>query len=218
MTTHPGKLPLRPDPTIELDLWAGGFIRIAGIDEAGRGALAGPVACGVVVLPPREQIWDQLSGVRDSKQMLPAERNIWAERIRELAQAWGVGFASAQEIDTLGIVPAVHLAAQRALALLSLAPDYLLLDYFVLQECQLPQTALVKGDCLSLSIASASVLAKTARDAFMAGFDRSYPGYGFALHKGYGTNAHRQAIFKRGYTPLHRTTFHLKESIPVEGD
>jgi ribonuclease HII len=210
MTTLPSSLPHKPNLTVELDLWSGGFKRIAGIDEAGRGALAGPVACGAVILPPDENILEILSGVRDSKQMLPAGRIYWAEKIRSFSQAWGIGFASAQEIDSFGIVPSVHLAAHRALSLLTTAPDYLLLDYFVLEASPLPQTALVKGDCLSLSIACASVLAKTARDAWICGCDRRFPGYGFALHKGYGTAAHRAAIARWGISPLHRTSFRLK--------
>ncbi len=209
MITMSGSLPPRPDLTTELHLWAGGFTRIAGIDEAGRGALAGPVSCGAVVLPPDQLVRERLSGVRDSKQMRPAERLFWEEKIRLHALAWGVGFASAGEIDSLGIVPAVHLAAQRALTLLPIPPDYLLLDFFVLDESPLQQTALVKGDRLSLSIASASVLAKCARDACMSGLDREYPGYGFARNKGYGTEAHRAAVAACGASPVHRKSFRL---------
>src|SRR5512136_2130101 len=125
----------------ELRLWNGGWRRVAGIDEAGRGALAGPVCAAAVILPPDPGIARTLDGVRDSKLMTPPEREAWAPRIREAAAGWGVGFASAEEIDRLGIVPATKLAATRALEALS--PDALLTDFLVFPEIDLPQTALV---------------------------------------------------------------------------
>lgn len=196
-----------PDLEFEQPLWEAGFLRVGGIDEAGRGPLAGPVTAAVVILPADPLIANRLSGVRDSKQMTPLQRAAWAVEIRHQAAAWGEGFASAQEIDTFGIVPATRLAAWRALQSLAQPPQYLLLDYLLLPACDLPQTALVKGDCRSLSIASASVLAKTARDELMIELDQQYPGYGLARHKGYGTSAHLAALQRLGPSPIHRLTF-----------
>lgn len=128
------------------------------------------------------------------------------------ALCYAVGFASHQEIDVYGIVPATRLAMQRALSQLSVAPQHLLLDFLDLPDLPIPQTCLVKGDCRSLSIAAASVLAKTARDELMRQIDKQYPGYGFAIHKGYGTLAHCQALQALGPSPVHRATFHLKNA------
>jgi len=189
----------------ELRLWDGGWTRVAGIDEAGRGALAGPVCAAAVILPPDPTLARALDGVRDSKLMTPPAREAWAPRIREAALAWGVGFASAGEIDALGIVAATKLAAARALETLS--PDALLTDFLVFPELDLPQTALVKGDRLSLSVSAASVLAKTARDALLVELDGQYPGYGLARHKGYGTQVHRLALGRLGPSPIHRKSF-----------
>ncbi len=203
-------LPEAPDLCFEQPLWGAGIEWVAGIDEAGRGALAGPVAAASVVLPPDPEMIRTLHGVRDSKQMTPVQRDYWAVRIREAAVSWGVGFASAEEIDILGIVSATRLAVQRAIDTLPVSPQHLLLDYLLLPESPLPQTALIKGDCRSLSIAAASVLAKTARDALMRGLDIDYPGYGFAIHKGYGTAAHRAALAQWGACAIHRKTFRFR--------
>jgi ribonuclease HII len=201
-----------PDLNFEKKLWHSRISCVAGLDEAGRGALAGPVAVGAVVLPPRPRLARTLSGVRDSKQMTPLQRALWAGRIRSAALAWQVGFASAQEIDNLGIVPATRLAALRALADLGLRPEYLLTDFRLdLPELDTPQTALVKGDQRCLSIAAASVLAKTARDALLCALESEYPGYELERHKGYGTAVHRAAIGRLGYSPVHRRTFALKD-------
>lgn len=201
------QLPVAPDFRFETALWDSGLQAIAGIDEAGRGALAGPVSAAVVIFPADRRLELSLAGVRDSKQMTPAARQQWAERLPEVALAWAVDFASAQEIDERGIVHATHLAVLRALARLSVLPEHLLLDYLTLRDCSLPQTALVKGDARSLSIAAASIFAKTSRDALMRAEDVEYPGYGFAMNKGYGTLAHRQAILRMGYTTIHRRSF-----------
>jgi len=203
----PAEIPPAPDFKWERALWAQGFRYIAGIDEAGRGALAGPVCAAAVILPPTERNRLPLSGVRDSKQMTFSQREAAAARIRAVALAWGVGFASPVEIDALGIVPATRLAAQRALAALTPAPEALLLDYLLLPDVNLPQTSLIKGDSRSLSIAAASVLAKTTRDARMVELDGQHPGYGFTHHKGYGTAAHREALARLGPSPVHRLTF-----------
>ena len=201
--------PLFPTLEFEQALWKGGFRHIAGIDEAGRGALAGPVSAAAVILPNTPHLARTLRGVRDSKQMTPLARESWAPRIKEIALAWGVGFASAEEIDMLGIVPATKLAATRAIVSLYLKPDYLITDYLIFPEIPLPQTALVKGDRRSLSVAAASVLAKTARDARMRELDLEYPGYGFARHKGYGTPQHRAAIGRSGLCAIHRQSFNI---------
>jgi ribonuclease HII len=203
-------IPVSPDLRFELPLWSAGLKLVAGLDEAGRGALAGPVAAAAVILPANPEILPLLQGVRDSKQMTPAQRQVWTERLHVQALCYGVGFASHQEIDVCGIVPATRLAMQRAISQLALAPDHLLLDFLDLPGSQLPQTSLVKGDRRSLSIAAASVLAKTARDELMRQLDVQYPGYGFAVHKGYGTLAHRRALQALGPSPVHRATFHLK--------
>jgi ribonuclease HII len=202
-------LPEEPDLSLEISLWSAGIPHIAGIDEAGRGCLAGPVVAAALALPPRPGVVATLAGVRDSKQMTPLQRETSAVRIRQVALAWGIGFASSQEIDALGILPATRRAAERAIAALAIQPDHLLLDCLFLPELSLPQTSLVKGDCRALSIAAASVLAKTARDAWMRACDAQYPGYGFAIHKGYGTAAHRAAIDSLGPCALHRRSFRL---------
>ena len=200
-----------PDLSHEKHLWTH-FKRIAGLDEAGRGALAGPVAVGAVILPEDEPLLLQaLAGVRDSKQMTPLGRERLAPRIREVALAWGVAFASAEEIDSLGIVRATRTAAIRALRGLSVLPQYLLTDFRLeLPQLELAQASLVKGDARCLSIACASVLAKTARDELMRGLDGQYPGYGLGKHKGYGTQAHRSAMKRLGLSEIHRQSFKVK--------
>ncbi len=196
-----------PDLSIEFPLWAAGSAHLAGLDEAGRGAWAGPVSAGAVIFPQDASLCAQLSGVRDSKQMTARQRSAWAVEIRRAALAWGVGFAGQAEIDELGILPATRLAMQRALAQLELFPQHLLLDAVRLPAVSLPQTVLIKGDVRCLSIAAASVLAKTARDELLLSLEEEYPGYGFARHKGYGTAAHRQALQVKGPCPLHRLSF-----------
>ena len=214
---------VEPDLSFERRLWRGGCTYIAGLDEAGRGALAGPVAVGAVILPESARTVRRaaapLPGVRDSKQMTLAEREAAAPRIRQYALAWGVGFASAEEIDADGIVAATRLAALRAIHELQLFPDYLLTDFRLeLPELDVAQTALVKGDAHCLSIAAASVLAKTARDALMCVLDSQVPGYQLSRHKGYGTRAHIEALERIGYSPIHRKSFSIKNSLqPSDG-
>lgn len=200
-----------PDLSYERNLWHD-YSYVAGLDEAGRGALAGPVAVGAVVLPnDRERLSRTLTGLRDSKQMTPLERESLTPRIKDVALTWSVGFASAEEIDAQGIVPATRLAALRALSGLSIAPQYLLTDFRLeLPELDLPQTALVKGDVLCLSIAAASVLAKTARDQLMCELDSCYQGYGLGKHKGYGTQFHRSAMKRLGVSAIHRRSFQVR--------
>jgi len=194
-------LPARPELSFEESLWGRGIRYVAGIDEAGRGALAGPVAAAALILPAEPTIAEQLSGVRDSKQMSPAERELWAMRLPRLAASLGLGFATHTEIDELGIVPAVRLAIRRALESLDIQPEHLLVNYLELPDYPMPQSALVKGDARCLSIAAASIMAKTARDDVMKKLETEFPGYGFGAHKGYGTLAHRQAIHRLGLSP-----------------
>jgi len=198
---------ISPDLSFELPLWAAGAFHLPGLDEAGPAPWAGPVSAAAVILPQDADLCTQLKGVRDSKQMTPRQRATWAVKIRRFALAWGVGFASHTEIDALGILPATRLAMQRALAQLVLPPHHLLLDAVRLPAVALPQTVLIKGDVRSLSIAAASVLAKTARDELLVAWEEEYPGYGFARHKGYGTAVHRQALQLKGPCPLHRFSF-----------
>ena len=203
----PGLLPPAPDLKFEQGLWACDLLHVAGIDEAGRGALAGPVVAGVVIFQPDKSLVDSMNGVRDSKQMTPENRRVWALRIKSSSAAWGVAKASQEEIDQLGIVPATRLAVQRALQACRFNPDHLLLDYLFLPDIDIPQTKLVKGDQRSLSVAAASVLAKTARDSQMVELDNKYPGYHLAENKGYGTSSHLEAIARLGPSPIHRKTF-----------
>jgi ribonuclease HII len=202
-----------PDLSFEKALWPS-CKHVAGLDEAGRGALAGPVCVGAVILPHDEPRLQQiLSGARDSKQMTPRQRRELAPHIQSTAREWGIGFAEAEEIDSMGIVHATRLAASRALECLCIYPDYLLTDFRLeLPELDISQSALVRGDQRSLSIAAASILAKTARDELMIELDAQFPEYGFLRHKGYGTLFHRRKIARIGRTPIHRTTFQLKKS------
>ncbi len=205
----PALVPVRPDLSFETELWSAGMNWVGGVDEAGRGALAGPVAAAVAVLPADLLIADRLVGVRDSKQMTPGEREYWRDCLMAVAVGCAVGFAESQEIDELGIAPAVRLAVSRAIEQLSMTPQHLLVDYIALPDIDIPQTAIIKGDARSLTIAAASILAKTARDAKMRNLDARYPGYGFARNKGYGTKEHQAALEKTGPCPIHRLSFHF---------
>jgi ribonuclease HII len=200
-----------PNLTYEKKLWSA-YEWIAGLDEAGRGALAGPVYVGAVIFPKNDsRLIKSLKGVHDSKQLTANQRNQLIPQIKKNSLAWGIGFASAKEIDWLGIVPAIRLAASRALENLSIFPNFLISDFRLeLPELDIPQTAIVKGDQKSLSIASASILAKTARDEFMCNLDSNYSQYNFTSHKGYGTFEHRKKIKQIGHSPIHRTTFKIK--------
>ena len=197
------------DPTLEYEqqLWGEGFHVVAGLDEAGRGAWAGPVFAAAVVLPMDKRVAELLNGVRDSKRMTPLQRERWQGCIQSSAVAWTVASASHQEIDQFGIVSATCTAMLRALEHLVYEPTYLLVDYIHINDCACPQLSITKGDCRSLSIAAASVLAKTARDAHMWKLDAQYPGYGFARHKGYGTAQHRAALEDLGPCTIHRHSY-----------
>ena len=187
----------------EVRLRRQGYKVVAGVDEAGRGPLAGPVLAAAVVLPEHFQ----LPGLTDSKKLSPAARERLFPLIRQQALAVGIGLASPAEIDQLNILQGTLQAMLRAVNRLSPEPDYLLIDGITPLPQARPQQALKKGDSRSLSIAAASVIAKVVRDRLMVHYDRRYPGYGFAAHKGYGSAAHRQAIADLGPCPIHRTTF-----------
>jgi len=200
-------IPPSPNLTFERELWENEKQWIAGLDEAGRGAWAGPVVAAAVILPQKANLEQNLLGVRDSKQLNVHQREYWADIVKKHAQAWGVGSAGHSEIDQLGILPATRLAMQRALGQLSRFPDHLLIDALLLPNLDTPQTALIKGDQRSLSIAAASILAKTTRDALMRQEGDYYPQYGFSRHKGYGTRFHQQAIAENGPCAIHRISF-----------
>lgn len=179
-----------------------GYSLVAGLDEAGRGCLFGPVCAAAVILDPDRPI----RGLNDSKQLDPERREVLAGRIRERATAWAVAFAEAREIDRINIYQASRLAMRRALEALRPQPDFLLIDAMRI-ESGLPQMPLIHGDALSVSIAAASILAKTARDIRMAEWHERYPEFGLARHKGYGTPEHLRALAQFGPTPEHRMTF-----------
>jgi ribonuclease HII len=192
----------------ERALWAAGYRRLAGIDEAGRGAWAGPVVAAAVVLPAeRSDIDSVLCGVRDSKILTPRQREALFPLIHRTALGVGIGMASSRFIDRWGIVPATRLAMAMAVRNLPLEPTYLLIDALRLPDVQLPQRALIKGDAHVLSIAAASVVAKVFRDRLMLALGGRYCDYGFGAHKGYGTAAHRTALEHLGPCPEHRMSF-----------
>ncbi|MBL8167072.1 MAG: ribonuclease HII [Acidobacteria bacterium] len=187
----------------ETELWAQGFAQIAGVDEAGVGPLAGPVVAGAAILP-RDY---KLRALDDSKKLDEATREQLAGQIKTDAVAWAIGIADVAEIDQLNIYHAGLLAMRRAVEALSTTPDFVLVDARTIPACAVPQRGIVKGDALSASIAAASLLAKTARDALMLELDRQFPGYGLAGHKGYPTPQHFAALRKLGATPIHRRSF-----------
>lgn len=189
----------------ERNLAEQGFSRIAGIDEAGRGPLAGPVVAAAVVLDPDTA--GRFEGLTDSKLLTPAQREFWFERISALALDFSVAMAGPEEIDSLNILVATRRAMEKAVKGLRRAPDYLLIDGIVAVESPIRQWCLKKGDRRSLSIAAASVLAKVTRDRFMEEQARLYPQYHFAKNKGYGTREHLEALRAFGCCPLHRKTF-----------
>lgn len=203
------KLKLPPQPTLEeeMALFNQGYSFIAGLDEAGRGCLAGPVVAAAVILPLTEEISAQLEGVRDSKQMTPLARERLFTVIHQHALAIGVGLGSVELIDRRNILQATKEAMKNALTQLAPAPHALLLDALLLRDISLPQRSLIKGDARCLSIAAASVIAKVTRDRLMLQLHQEYPVYGFDQHKGYGTPAHLAALQEHGATTHHRQSF-----------
>ena len=189
----------------ERELWAAGRERIAGVDEAGMGPLAGPVVAAAVIFPPGKG----LCGVHDSKQLSAAQRLERNEEIRRHALAYAVVRVEVGEIDTLNIYRAGLEAMRRAVLELALEPDHVLVDARRIPGVQAPQEVVIKGDSKCHAIAAASILAKTERDALMCRYDAEFPGYDFAAHKGYATSAHREAIRKLGPSPIHRRSFTL---------
>lgn len=190
----------RPGWTLERTLWQQGHACIAGIDEAGRGALAGPVVAAAVVLPYGTYPFD------DSKKLTPEVRKKLAAEVKRVALAWAVGAASASEIDAINVLQATHLAAQRALGTLGVPPDGLVTDYLKLAFSG-PVLAPPKADATSVQVAAASLLAKTTRDALMVALEDELPEYGFASHKGYGAPVHLRALAQHGVSAQHRRSF-----------
>jgi ribonuclease HII len=195
----------------------------AGVDEAGRGPLAGPVVAAAVILDPRRRI----AGLKDSKQLLPEERETLAVLIRKRALCWAVGWSECHEIDALNILEATHLAMRRALLGLAVCPRSILIDGNRLPQLadiapQCLTRAIIKGDCSEPAISAASILAKTVRDALMRRLDVVYPGYGLAVHKGYGTPDHLAALAQHSACAIHRRSFSPvaapRGAVPVESD
>ena len=201
----------------EIALLRQGYRFIAGLDEAGRGAWAGPVVAAAVILPlDQPALAGALSGVRDSKKLAPGRREELFTVIQKTALAFAVGLAPADMVDDLNVVGATRHAMQKALAGLRVAPDYLLLDYLRLPAVDLPQDAFAKADSTSLTVAAASVVAKVTRDRLMVDFNQTYPVYAFDRHKGYGTRAHRAALDRHGPCPLHRMSFRPLRNFAIE--
>ena len=196
----------------ERALFQQGVEYIAGVDEAGRGCLAGPVVAAAVILP---RSWN-IAAVNDSKQLTALQREKLFAFIQAQAVSYGVGVISETVIDAVNILQATYLAMAQALAALTVTPQYLLLDAVILKNVPIPQLGIIKGDTLSISIAAASIMAKVTRDHLMGEYDQQYPAYGFAQHKGYGTKRHLHAIATYGPCPIHRKTFRgVKEYLPL---
>ena len=198
----------------QVDLWAyeracreEGLRVICGVDEAGRGPLAGPVCAAAVILPPELDVEQALPGLNDSKKLSDQKRRELFEKIRNCAVAYGIAYASQEEIDEINILQATFLAMGRAVDSLGLKPDVALVDGNRAPELGIPVQTIVKGDSLSASIAAASILAKVSRDDLMLRMAEEYPQYGFEVHKGYGTKRHYAALSQFGPCPIHRRTF-----------
>lgn len=180
-----------------------GIVLVAGMDEAGRGPLAGPVVAAAVILDPENPIY----GVDDSKKLSPKKRAVLKAEIEEKAISVGVGIVDVETIDSINILEATKLAMKKAVAALDLQPELLLIDAVQLKDLPIAQQPIIKGDALSVSIAAASIIAKETRDEMLKAYDELYPEYGFASHKGYGTKQHMDAIRNLGPLPIHRKTF-----------
>lgn len=196
------------DLVLEQGLWDEGYQALAGLDEAGRGAWAGPVVAAAVVLPPRRpDLAVVLRGVHDSKRLTPEERERLFPLIHAAALCVGMGLATPTEVDQLNVLEATRLAMMRAIQELTHAPDCLLLDHLSLPRLSIAQKPIPHGDARVLSIAAASIVAKVSRDRLMVQLAQEHPGYGLEHHKGYGTPRHREALARLGPTPIHRRTY-----------
>jgi len=205
-----------PDLSFECALQARGVQRVAGVDEAGRGPLAGPVAAAAVMLPPGYEC----PGLDDSKKLSAAKRErLYNLLTKDPAVVWAVATASCEEIDRLNILRASHLAMRRAVEALDPRPDHCLIDGLPVRDFPLPHDAIVKGDGRSLSIAAASIIAKVTRDRMMGAIDREFPQFGFARHQGYGTKAHLEALRIHGPCRHHRRSFQpvAQRALPLDG-
>ncbi|MCL6591855.1 MAG: ribonuclease HII [Firmicutes bacterium] len=191
--------------TWERGCWERGYRRVAGLDEAGRGPLAGPVVAAVFVITPEFA----LEGLNDSKQLTPSQREKFYQFLTSGAWEYGVGIIEAAEIDRINIYQASRQAMLKALKKLAVAPDFLLVDALRIPETTIDQQPVIHGDALSVAIAAASVIAKCTRDRIMREYDDQYPEYGFAKHKGYPTREHYEALAKFGPSPIHRVSFRL---------
>jgi ribonuclease HII len=199
---------IRPTLETEQALWDAGYAHLAGLDEAGRGAWAGPVYAAAVILPQVNEVPDTLQDIRDSKDLSAQQRDIAFAQILTVAKAVGIGFGTAEEIDVHGIVPTTRLAMRRALEALSPPPHALIIDALALPTVALPQRSFPRADAHSLSVAAAGIVAKVSRDRWMVeSAEGNFPGYGFARHKGYGTAQHRDALKTLGVSRIHRRTF-----------
>ena len=199
-------MPQLPNLDHENELKSRGYELVAGIDEVGRGALAGPVVAGAVILPHAASLtWFEL--VRDSKELDHSKRETLFDFITKEAVAVGIGTVPPQVIDSINILKATKLAMMQAVEKLPRQPSFLIIDRVTLSQCPIPQKGITRGDKLCISIACASVIAKVARDRMMEKFDKTYPGYGFAKHKGYGTVEHIACLRKLGPSPIHRLYF-----------
>jgi ribonuclease HII len=202
---RPGRYCLHPTLSEEIRGWREGYRHVAGVDEAGRGPMAGPVVAGAVILDPQDaRTW--WSDLHDCKVLTSKQRERMAERLCEEAVC-GVGVATHEEIDTVGLVPATRRAMERALAQLETKPELVLIDAVSLAVENGPQRAIIHGDALSVSIAAASVLAKVERDRLMDGHHSEYPNYGFSHNRGYCTPDHQRALLEHGPSPIHRRSF-----------
>jgi ribonuclease HII len=205
-TTNQGRTAQRPTFLEEQSLMEQGYEFVAGIDEVGRGALAGPVVATAIILPGKiEATW--LESVRDSKLLTSKSREYLFGLIEEMALAFGIGIVPAEKIDATGILHATKLAMRLAVGKLSPAPHFLLIDALRLPNLLIPQKGIIKGDRLCLSIACASILAKVTRDRLMAELELLHPGYGLAQNKGYGTADHLACLAQQGASPIHRKNF-----------
>ncbi|MDO5332348.1 MAG: ribonuclease HII [Bacillota bacterium] len=187
----------------ENELWTSGKEFIAGVDEVGRGPLAGPVVTAAVILPKDFK----LLGVDDSKKLSPKKRDELFDQIKEAAIAWSIGRREPARIDEINILEATKEAMLDAISNLSVKPDHVLIDAVTLKKLEIPQTALIHGDAISVSIAAASIIAKVTRDREMVEMSKIYPGYAFESNKGYGTKAHYEGLANLGPCPIHRSTF-----------